>query len=82
VNRVFEPDALLPAAVQLASDIAGCAGPVQSQIKRLIEASANVGLSEGLRAERTLADGHNHGVSANELESRRGAILGRGRDQN
>jgi enoyl-CoA hydratase len=81
VNRVVGVAELMPTSIALASDIAGCAGPVQTEIKALIESSVNVSLADGLRHERSVADAHNGSVAGSDIETRRKSVLARGREQ-
>lgn len=51
VNRVFEPDALLPAARKLAQDMAGLTPAVLKEYKRLIDQGFGGTLTDGLQLE-------------------------------
>lgn len=81
VNRVVEPDALLPTALALASDIAGADGRMLVAYKRLIDEGNRLPLGEALALERERNVQWSRGLSADELAQRREAVQARGRQQ-
>ena len=81
VNRVVAPDALLPAAMQLASDIASANPDMVQAYKRLIDQGYSMSLSEGLSHEHSISSAANGRVSADEVEANRLAVMARGRSQ-
>jgi enoyl-CoA hydratase len=81
VNRVVAPDELLPAAVALAHDIASADPGMVQAYKALIDEGYAVNLGEGLTCEHARSSAANRRVSAEDVESRRRAVLERGREQ-
>ncbi len=81
VNRVVAPDELLPAAVALANDIASADPGMVQAYKALIDEGYAVNLGEGLAIEHTRSSAANRAVNAEDVESRRRAVLERGRMQ-
>jgi enoyl-CoA hydratase len=81
VNRVVEPDQLLPQALALAGDIAQCDPDLVRRYKRLIDDGFGLTFSSAmaLEAERSRQD--NARVTAAYVEARRADILRRGRSQ-
>ena len=81
VNRVVEPGQLLPAALALASDIAGADGRMLVAYKRLIDEGHLLPLGQALALERERNVQWARGLSADELAQRRAAVQARGRQQ-
>ncbi|MCP5265914.1 MAG: enoyl-CoA hydratase [Burkholderiaceae bacterium] len=81
VNRVVAPDALLPAARALACDMLSVLPEMLVRYKRLIDDGYAMSFAEGMRLEKTRALESNPGLDAASLESRRLAVLERGRSQ-
>lgn len=81
VNRVVEPDQLMPAARALAADIAQCDPDMVVRYKRLIEDGFGLAFSSAmaLEAERSRSD--NARVTPESVESRRAGVIARGRTQ-
>jgi len=81
VNRVVEPEALLPTALALASDIASADGAMLAAYKRVIDDGHRLPLGEALALERQRSREWARGLSAEELGRRREGVQARGRQQ-
>ena len=81
VNRVVEPEALLPAALSLAGDIASADGKMLRVYKRLIDDGHRMGLGEALVLERERHAQWARGLDSQELARRREGVQERGRKQ-
>ncbi|QMW24471.1 enoyl-CoA hydratase [Sandaracinobacteroides saxicola] len=81
VNRVVAADDLLPAAVALATDMAGVEPGFSAAYKRLIDDGFAVAFGEGLRLETARSSAANAGVGPEEVARRREAVQARGRTQ-
>ncbi len=57
VNRVVEPDDLLPAAMKLAADMASIPAETLMTYKRIIDGGLDLDLADGLALERKLSHG-------------------------
>ncbi len=81
VNRVVEPNALLPAAVALAMDMAGIDPAMVKAYKALIDEGYAASFGEGMAIEQTRSSEANGRVEAGDVEARRKAVMERGRGQ-
>jgi enoyl-CoA hydratase len=81
VNRVVEPQALMPAARQLAADIASCDPDMVRRYKALIDDGFGLPFGEAMSLERARSRAGNTGVTAESVASRRATIQARGRGQ-
>ena len=81
VNRVVEPDALLPTAMRLARDMASIPGDTLSLYKSIIDEGYALTLQEGLAVEHRRSSANNRTVTPEAVEKRRAGILSRGRTQ-
>lgn len=81
VNRVLEPDALLPAARQLAADMLSTLPQMLVRYKAVINDGFELAYGAGLALEKERARSFNTAVSADEVESRREAVRQRNRSQ-
>ncbi len=81
VNRVVEPEELLPAAVKLAADMATIEPGFARAYKRLIDDGFARPFGEGLALETERSTAANAAVDAGAVEARRRAVLERGRTQ-
>ena len=81
VNRVHEPDELLPAALELAAEIAAADRRAVAGIKRAYDEGLDLPFAEGLRHEARLAAEHLAGVRPEDIAARRAAVQERGRSQ-
>jgi enoyl-CoA hydratase len=81
VNRVVEPEALMPSAIRLATDMASIPGDTLCMYKQIIDQGFDLDLAEGLALEHRLSTANNRTVTPHMVEVRREAILARGRTQ-
>ena len=81
VNRVYAADALRPAAIQLAHDIASCDPTLLRNYKRVIDEGFATTFAEGSRLEIERSAQHASSVSAESVEQARKSVTARGRDQ-
>ena len=79
VNRVTEPDALLPAARRIAADICSTDRRTRTTIKRIMDEGWNATLEHGLETEREASRAQ--GISADFIREQRTAIQARARTQ-
>ena len=79
VNRVTEPDELLPAARRLASDILSTDLRTRTTIKRIMDEGWNTTLEDGLGLERKASRAQD--ISADFIRERRASIQSRAREQ-
>lgn len=81
VNRVVPAEQLIAAAKALATDISSADPGMVQAYKALIDEGFAVNLGEGLALEHTRAVAANRQISAEDVESRRRAVMERGRGQ-
>ncbi len=81
VNRLVEPDALLPAAIALARDMAGIDPGMSAAYKVLIDDGYALPLAEALALEAERSTVANGQVRPESVEQARLAVMARGRDQ-
>ncbi len=81
VNEVVAPDALLPAAIKLAEDMASIPAETLIAYKRILDATYAEPFGRALETERRLSIEHNRQVTPQMVEARREAIQARGRTQ-
>ena len=81
VNRVVPADELLPAARQLATDIASIDPDKVQTYKRLIDDGYALPFGEAMALEQRESSAANSRVSGAEVEARRRAVMERGRSQ-
>ena len=81
VNRVVEPDQLMPAVMRLAADMAQIPVEILATYKRIIDGGYDLALGDALALEHKLSNAHNRSVTAEALAARRVAIQARGRSQ-
>ncbi len=81
VNRVVEPEDLMPAALKLASDMASIPAEALSAYKAIIDGGYDLSLADGLAFEHRTSSAHNRQVTPQMVEARREAIQARGRSQ-
>jgi len=81
VNRVTSPEALLPAARQLAADIASCDPEMARRYKAMIDDGFAMPFGEGMAMEKTRSDAWARRADAADIARRRAEIQARGRDQ-
>jgi len=81
VNRVVEPDALLPVCEELAHDMLSCDPRTLRTYKRVVDDGYATSFGEGLRLESAAYKEHLKGVTAQAVGARRAEIQNRGRQQ-
>ena len=79
VNRVYEPENLLPAARKLAEDIISTDRRTRTTIKHIMDEGWRSSLQEGLRLEEEASRAQ--GISGEFIRERRTAIQARAREQ-
>ena len=79
VNRVYEPENLLPAARKLAEDIISTDRRTRTTIKRIMDEGWRSSLQEGLRLEEEASRAQ--GISGEFIRERRTVIQARAREQ-
>jgi enoyl-CoA hydratase len=81
VNRVVEPEALLPAAIALAQDMAGIDPAMSAAYKALIDDGYGLPFADALALEAERSTAANSQVAPNAVEQARLAVMARGRGQ-
>lgn len=81
VNRVVEPDALLPAATALARDMANIDPAMLAAYKQLIDEGYGLSFDDGLALEAERSRAANGQVAPEAVEQARLAVMARGRAQ-
>jgi enoyl-CoA hydratase len=81
VNRVVEPEELMPAALKLAADMASIPVETLSLYKKIIDEGYDLPLGEGMALEQRLSSANNRTVTPQMVEARRAASQERGRSQ-
>jgi enoyl-CoA hydratase len=81
VNRVYKAEDLLPAAVQMGHDMAGCQPDMLRKYKQVIDEGFATSFGDGLRMEVARSAEHAAGVTAESVEEARKAVTQRGRGQ-
>jgi enoyl-CoA hydratase len=82
VNRVVEPEELMPVCRALAADILSTEPVTRNQIKRIMDAGWSTTLGAGLEIELAASKAHSRAeVRADRVSARRAAIQERGRDE-
>ena len=81
VNRVYAPEALMPAALKLAHEMAGVEGGLLRRMKAVIDDGLALPLPEALRLEIERGSKNNAAVTPEAAEASRKTAMERGRDQ-
>lgn len=81
VNRVVPADQLLPAARQLAADMAQIEPGMMGRMKKLIDDGFGLSFVDSMALEAEISGQNNRAVKPEDVEARRGAVLARGRNQ-
>lgn len=81
VNRVVEPDELMPACINLAKDMLDCAPGMVEAYKKLIDEGYYSTLADGMEIERQAHNNQAPEVMASMIGRRRLGVVQRGRDQ-
>lgn len=82
VNRVCKPEELLPAAIKLGHDMAGCDPTLLREYRRMIDDGFAMTFGEGMKEEVRRSAAHAASVTAESVEQARKAVTERGRGQN
>ena len=82
VNRVYAADALMPAAIKMAHEMATCDAVLLRQYKAMIDDGFGMAYSDALREEVKRSADHAANVTAESVEAARKTVTERGRDQN
>ena len=81
VNRVVEPEELLPACRALARDMASCVPAALRGYKRLIDRGSGMLLPDALAFERAASIESARSIASAEIAGRREAVQRRGRER-
>ncbi|MBI1816726.1 MAG: enoyl-CoA hydratase [Deltaproteobacteria bacterium] len=81
VNRVVNPEDLLPTCRRLATDILSCVPETMRAYKRVIDEGYATTLGEGLRLETKASTEHARELTPEQIATRRAGIQARGRQQ-
>lgn len=81
VNRVVAPEALVDAALKIATDIASAPADKVAAYKRLIDDGYGVGFADALRLERERSTALNAQVTPDQVAKNREGVMARGREQ-
>lgn len=79
VNRVVEPDELLPHCRALAADMLSCPRPMVERYKAIIDAGFAENFGTAMTLESKASRAHMRGVSGEAIETSRQAVTARGR---
>ena len=81
VNRVVQPEELLPVCRALARDMLSCDRDVVRQYKRVIDAGFAASFGDGLRIETAASRAHARSITPESIAARRAGVQARGREQ-
>jgi enoyl-CoA hydratase len=81
VNRVYAPEALLPAARKLAAEMAGVEGGLLKRMKAVIDHGLTLPLPQALKMEIERGSANNSAVTPEAAEESRKTAMARGREQ-
>jgi enoyl-CoA hydratase len=81
VNRVVQPDELLPTCRALARDMLSCDPALMRAYKRVIDEGYATTFAEGLRLENETSRAHARTLTAESIATRRAGVQARGREQ-
>ena len=81
VNRVVQPDELLPTCRALARDMLSCDPTLMRAYKRVIDEGYATTFGEGLRIENDTSRAHARTLTAESIATRRAGVQARGREQ-
>lgn len=82
VNRVYDVDALMPAAKAMAHEMASCDPELLKNYKRIIDDGFATTFAEGSRIEIQRSAEHAEMVTAESVAQARASVTARGREQN
>lgn len=81
VNRVVEPEELMPAAMKLAADMASIPAETLCLYKEIIDKGYDLNFGEAMSLEQRMSTANNQTVTPEMVEARRVGIQARGRTQ-
>lgn len=81
VNRVYQADELLPAALKLAEEMTSTDPVLLKQYKAMIEDGLSLSLGDALKLEVERSAAHARNVTAESVEAARKQVTSRGREQ-
>lgn len=81
VSRLVEPDELLPTALALAADMAGCNRAALKAMKQVVNEGLSMTLAEGLKFEKLTAHYANQSITKNDIGAKREEVISRGSSQ-
>lgn len=81
VSRLVEPDELLPTALALANDMAGCNREALKAMKQVVNEGLSMTLAEGLKFEKLTAHYANKNITKNDIGAKREEVISRGSAQ-
>jgi enoyl-CoA hydratase len=81
VSRLVEPEELLPTALALASDMAGCNREALKAMKQVVNEGLGMSLAEGLKFEKLTAHYANQSITQNDIGAKREEVISRGSAQ-
>ncbi|HWE98588.1 MAG TPA: enoyl-CoA hydratase [Caulobacteraceae bacterium] len=81
VNRVVEPDALMPAALKLAAEMASIEPAMLAAYKAVIDEGYELAFGAALAHEQAVSTAANRKVTPAMVEARRQGVIARGRGQ-
>ncbi|MDZ4760495.1 MAG: enoyl-CoA hydratase [Alphaproteobacteria bacterium] len=81
VNRVYAPEALLPAARKLALEMASLDGALLKKLKAVMDDGMSLPLADALKLEIERGNVHNRAVTPGAAEESRKQVMERGREQ-
>ena len=82
VNRVYAPEELLPAAIQMGHDMASCQPGMLRKYKQVIDDGFAMEFGDAMKMEVKRSAEHAASVTADSVEEARKAVTARGRGQN
>lgn len=82
VNHVYSSEALLPAAVEMAQEMATCDADMLKNYKNVIDTGFSQSFGDGLSLEIKRSADHAAGVTAESVEAARQAVTKRGQNLN
>jgi enoyl-CoA hydratase len=81
ISRLVEPDELLPTALALAADMAGCNRDALKAMKQVVNEGLSMTLAEGLKFEKLTAHYANRSITKNDIGAKREEVISRGSAQ-
>jgi enoyl-CoA hydratase len=81
ISRLVEPEQLLPTALALANDMAGCNRAALKAMKQVVNEGLGMSLAEGLKFEKLTAHYANQSITKNDIGAKREEVISRGSAQ-